>query len=237
MMSNLFKHLDLSTALEKRGRHEDEFWTEIDDDFFSSGRVALCIVDMQTQYCSENAGGSKETEAIVEDVIALKKLFNEKNLPVFVVYMDAYRKGIENAGGGLYGIEFNKETDIPIAKDSDSVFKASRWVDGSHISKHLEEMGIDKLIVVGAHFAQCVMNTAVDASEQYETIIVGDCTANGQTVGAMPDFYCLERLSMNGVGFASYKDVAGRLEVHSEYNNEFVFDEIPEFLETVLEIA
>ena len=169
---------------------------------FAHRNPALCIIDMQRYYCDKNINGNDETEQILKPILEIKERFNDLDIPVYVIYMDGQRRGIDRANGGLYGIEPN-DSDITIAKDADSVFKASRWCGGEKIQDSLAKREIDTLFITGVHFSVCVQETALDAAKDYDTFVIGDCTANGQTRGMVSPYHSIKIMRDRGVKFIS----------------------------------
>ena len=203
----LFQHLPLPENF----RQNDYRYAPDLAEIFSESKPALYIVDMQRYYCDPKLRGNQNTEAIVEPIRDLKRQFNDRGLPVFVIYMDHGRYGIHKANGGLYGIEFNPETDIAIAKDADSAFMASRWCADMHISDVIDEVAIDTAFTVGVHFSQCVESTARDSAKKLKTFVVGDCTANGQVRAAVSASYTVETLAAINVNFVHTQQVSQAL--------------------------
>lgn len=219
LKSGLFKNLSLPDDFPSHSYHYEGNFADV----FNSTKSALCIVDMQRFYCDPTLRGNSATEAIRAPISDLKRSFNERGLPVYVIYMDHGRYGIHKSCGGLYGIEVNPDLDIAVAKDADSAFMASRWCDEKHIAALLEEQGVETLVLAGVNFSVCVERTASDAVKSFNTFVVGDYTANGQTRGYHSARETVAALDRRGVGFVTGQQVleAVRREdtfgQHSEY--------------------
>lgn len=212
MLKELFPYFDIDQPFLDQSQVQHQS-TEALVELFSRSNPALCIIDLQKNYCDSNVSGSLSTEAIIKPITLLKEAFNRYDRPVYVVYMDGYQAGIGVANGGLYGIELDEEKDIQVPKDADSVFKASKWCGGINMSDSLEENGVDSLFFVGVHFSVCVEASATDSVGDYATYVVSDCTANGQTRGVVSPVHTVKHLSERGIKFVDGNQVSSALRI------------------------
>ncbi|MCC7304808.1 MAG: isochorismatase family protein [Alphaproteobacteria bacterium] len=170
----------------------------------AQSRTGLIIVDPQIDYCLQGREhmGTENTEAIFPEILKLRRLFHQQNLPVFIPYMDHANSGFENAMGGLYKIEIHAG-DMPFPKTKQSAFS------DTGLKEKCCNFGLDALIITCVNLSDCVKKTALASiNARFSTYVAGNCVANGRTSSLpLKPSFDIKELKGTGVEFISSENV------------------------------
>ena len=148
---------------------------------------ALILIDIQNIYFTEGEYKLFEPEIAAKNAAIILDKFREKNKPVIHVQ---HKFKVENNENGEYLIDFNElvkpsKDEIIVCKNYPSAFLKT------DLKKKLDELQVNKLIIVGMMTHMCI-DTTVRAAQDYgyEVTVVHDaCTTkdlkwNEETIGA-----------------------------------------------------
>lgn len=176
---------------------------------------ALVVVDMQRYYLEEDSTYSRyfnflypgsldyirrrADEIVIPNIIALRDLFHDLNLPVVYLrlcsektdrsdlhrfFKNSFHEGKGRGFEGVYPLSADPEADIikpllPVKTDiiiNKTTFSPFSSTD---IDNRLKSMGIQSLIFTGLATSQCVETSARDASDRgYDVIHIEDAQAD-----------------------------------------------------------
>lgn len=146
----------------------------VDFERVDPSRYVHMIIDVQAIYCKRNALGSRHTEYVAGKIARIKPLAEEFGIRSMIVYVDVKDGGIDKAGGGLYKIKFNPDTDIPCRKRGTSAFAKG------NAEELLNDMDVRHLIVSGFNANACVFETVRHAlAKEFNVLLLSDCLGQG----------------------------------------------------------
>lgn len=136
--------------------------------------TALLIIDMQEGMAIRTREGRERVNPDAEaKVSALRKLFEDKGLPVVHVFHDE----ADPASPFHPGAAGHPPLPCAVPRAGEAVFRktGSSAFAGTGLDAHLRRQGIDRLVLVGAVAAFCVTTTCRQASDLgFQVILPGD---------------------------------------------------------------
>lgn len=171
-----------------------------------SGKTALIIIDMQNDFMKMVAGALATVPRIKKlvafsrqkgwTVIHLKRSHARSGVDAEKFRLPLFREGAGVCVEGTPGAEIVEELapqpeDIVVIKTRFSGFL------GTNLDMLLKRMGVERLIICGTQYPNCVRATATDAMcLDYDTVVCSDCSSAASEEVAKANIYDLEHMGI-----------------------------------------
>lgn len=140
-------------------------------------KVALLIIDVQKEYCSQKYKGNPKTEQIAGDIARLVPCFRQAGIGVYAIYFEPHamlKRPDEYHLADFYKFKPVPETDHVIGKIECNAFSSERLVHT------LKREGHEHVLLCGFYLSACVAATMNGALESCQSVtLLNDLTCDG----------------------------------------------------------
>lgn len=140
-------------------------------------KVALMIIDVQKEFCSQDYNGNPQTEQIAGDIARLVPCFRQAGIGVYAIYFEPQamlKKPDKYHLADFYKYEPVPETDHVIGKRERDAFSSERLIHS------LRKEGHEHVLLCGFNLSACVASTIDGAIESCKSVtLLNDLTCDG----------------------------------------------------------